>query len=62
MHDVNFASFYSLGGPALSLNKKFVDKLKSVVYDDHLSQAKFEESWHRVISEYKLENNNWFTY
>ncbi|KAK1402688.1 hypothetical protein POM88_002293 [Heracleum sosnowskyi] len=37
-------------GPVLSSNKKFVDKLKSVVYSDHLTPSEFEE-----------QNNTWLT-
>lgn len=48
-------------GPTLSSNKKFVEKLKSAVYSDHLTKEEFEECWHEVIKEYKLETNVWLT-
>lgn len=38
-----------------------MEKIKSVVYSDHLTSTEFEEGWKAVISEYKLENNNWLT-
>ncbi|XP_074360103.1 protein FAR1-RELATED SEQUENCE 5-like [Apium graveolens] len=48
-------------GPTISSNKKFVEKLKSAVYSDHLTKEEFEECWHEVIKEYKLETNVWLT-
>lgn len=48
-------------GPALASDKKFVEKLKSVVYSDHLTPAEFEQQWNDVIVEYKLESNPWLS-
>ncbi|KAL8100202.1 hypothetical protein AgCh_032448 [Apium graveolens] len=48
-------------GPALASDKKFIQKLKSAVYSDHLTQTKFVERWNDVIVEYKLESNPWLT-
>lgn len=38
-----------------------MEKLKSVVYSDHLTKGEFEERWNAVISENKLESNTWLT-
>nr|XP_017221431.1 PREDICTED: protein FAR1-RELATED SEQUENCE 5-like [Daucus carota subsp. sativus] len=46
-------------GPALSSDKKFMNKLKATVYSEHSTPAQFEESWKDVIAEYKLEGNKW---
>ncbi|XP_074339719.1 protein FAR1-RELATED SEQUENCE 5-like [Apium graveolens] len=48
-------------GPALASDKKFIQKLKSAVYSDHLTQTEFVERWNDVIVEYKLESNPWLT-
>ncbi|XP_074335536.1 protein FAR1-RELATED SEQUENCE 5-like [Apium graveolens] len=48
-------------GPALASDKKFIEKLKSAVYSDHITQTEFVERWNAVIVEYKLESNPWLT-
>ncbi|KAK1384056.1 hypothetical protein POM88_021791 [Heracleum sosnowskyi] len=48
-------------GPSLATNKTFVEKLKPVVYSDHLTPREFEERWNAVIAEFKLESNPWLT-
>ncbi|KAK1400557.1 hypothetical protein POM88_000162 [Heracleum sosnowskyi] len=45
--------------PSLASNKMFMDKMKSFVWDDHLSIEEFEEGWKSVIEEYDLADNDW---
>ncbi|KAK1383137.1 hypothetical protein POM88_020872 [Heracleum sosnowskyi] len=48
-------------GPSLAANKKFVKKLKSAAYSDHLTPGEFEERWNAVTTKFKLESNRWLT-
>ncbi|XP_063938020.1 protein FAR-RED IMPAIRED RESPONSE 1-like [Daucus carota subsp. sativus] len=48
-------------GPKLASDKKFVGRLKGVVYADHLAPTEFETEWKEVIEEFKLEDNTWLS-
>ena len=52
-------SFLSKIGPKRATNKVFMSKLKSVIYSDQSTPTEFEEGWSAVMSEYKLQDNNW---
>lgn len=54
-------SFAIQVGPSLAGNKKFMEKLKSFVYSDHVKPEDFEKFWNAVIAEFKLESNSWLT-
>ncbi|XP_017239574.1 protein FAR-RED ELONGATED HYPOCOTYL 3-like [Daucus carota subsp. sativus] len=48
-------------GPRRATDKVFMSKLKFVIYQDHSSPLEFEEGWSSVISEYKLQDNEWMS-
>lgn len=36
-----------------------MDRLKSLIYADHLTEEEFEKRWKSVMEDYKLEDNAW---
>ena len=56
-----FTSFLSQIGPIRATDKVFMSKLKSVIYSEHSSPLEFEEGWSSVVSEYKLQDNQWMS-
>ncbi|KAL9680791.1 hypothetical protein QQ045_012570 [Rhodiola kirilowii] len=45
-------------GPLCNVND-FLKKIGSVIWGHHNEPSDFEDGWHNVIREYKVENNTW---
>ncbi|KAL9671133.1 hypothetical protein QQ045_008699 [Rhodiola kirilowii] len=48
-----------VAGRSLCNVNDFLKKFDSVIWGHHNEPSDFEDGWHNVIREYKVENNTW---
>ncbi|XP_074265557.1 protein FAR-RED IMPAIRED RESPONSE 1-like [Silene latifolia] len=61
LHVAHYEKVTDNVGRTICKETDFLSRLNNVVWSKDLEPEKFEENWAKVISEFSLEGNKWFT-